>query len=332
MAVDIIDLDGRLLNDFQRNVPLTARPFAAMAEVLETTEGEVIARLRKLMNRGTITRFGATCRPNTAGSSTLAAVAAPEWDVEKTAAIINAQPGVNHSYLREHHWNIWFVVTGPNRAHLDSVLKRITNETGLRVLDLPLVEPFNIDLGFDLNGVRAGHVLPLRPSPSRELMPVERALMQVLSAGLPLAPRPFKTLAESCGVSEDEAIERTATLVEDGFVTRFGVIVRHRALGWRSNAMVVWQLPPERASTAGPSLAKVPGVTLCYRRRAVPGIWPYTLYNMIHGRSRADAETVLAEARALPELRDVPHEVLFSLRCFRQTGALIDTVETEVVE
>ena len=126
-------------------------------------------------------------------------------------------------------------------------------------------------------------------------------------------------------MSEEEALQHTGKLVDDGFITRFGVIVRHRALGWRANAMVVWQLPPEEASAVGPELARVPGVTLCYRRKAVPGVWPYTLYNMIHGRSREDAQSVLAMARELPGLRDVPHQVLFSLRCFRQTGALIDT-------
>ena len=163
MTADIIDIDGRLLNDFQRNVPITARPFAAMAERLEIGEADVIARLKTLLERGAITRFGATCRPNTAGASTLAAVAAPEWGVEKAAGIINSQVGVNHSYLREHEWNIWFVVTGPNRAHVDHVLDSIGAATGLRVLDLRLVEPFNIDLGFDLNGARAGTPATLRP-------------------------------------------------------------------------------------------------------------------------------------------------------------------------
>jgi hypothetical protein len=67
----------------------------------------------------------------------------------------------------------------------------------------------------------------------------------------------------------------------------------------------------------------MPGVTLCYQRRTVPGVWPYGLYSMIHGRSRADALAVLERARALPELAGAVSKPLFSTRCFKQTGALI---------
>ena len=325
MTDDLNTLDGRLLNNFQRGVPVIATPFAAMAATLEVSEADVITRLKALQHRGAITRFGATCRPNTAGASTLAAIAAPAWDVEETAAVINRQAGVNHSYLREDHWNLWFVVTGPDRAHIDAVLAQIHDETGLQVLNLPLVEPFNIDLGFDLGGARAGTPVQHKAAPTRALEPVERAVLQGLSTGLALEPRPFARLAEHCGLSEAAAVTCAADLLEEGFLTRFGVIVRHRALGWRANAMVVWQVSPEAASAIGPELARVPGVTLCYRRQAVPDVWPYTLYNMIHGRTREEALAVLDVVRAMPGLTNAPHRVLFSLRCFRQTGALIDT-------
>jgi DNA-binding Lrp family transcriptional regulator len=324
-----ISLDDRLLNEFQRDVPLVPRPFARIGEQVGASEAEVLARLQALVERGAVTRFGATCRPNTAGASTLAAVAAPDWEVERVAAIINALPGVNHSYLRENTWNIWFVATGPDRAHVDASLARIAAQTGLRVLDLRLVLPFNIDLGFDLSGHGPRTAARAAPVSRTPLEPQDRALMQALSTGLELVDRPFAQLGAQLGLPEQDVLDRTRRLLAEGYLTRFGVIVRHRTLGWRSNAMVVWQLPPEQVATVGPALAAVPGVTLCYQRRAVPDVWPYTLYNMIHGRSREDALAVLDKARALPGLRGVPHEVLFSTRCFKQTGALINLAQEE---
>lgn len=319
------DIDAVLLNDFQRDVPIVPRPFEAIARQAGIPEDEVIARLRALRERGAVSRFGATCRPNTAGASTLAAVSAPDWDVDRVAEIVNAQEGVNHSYLREHAWNIWFVVTGPDRDHVSGVLQRIHAETGLRVLDLPLVTPFNIDLGFDLRGRKAGAPAPARPRPTRQPDSFERHLMQELSSGLPLVPRPFREITAQCGRSEDDIILTAQRLQEEGFVSRFGVIVRHRALGWRANAMVVWKLSPEKAAEIGPELARVPGITLCYQRRAVPDVWPFTLYCMIHARSREEAMAVLHDAQKLPGLTGVQHDILFSIRCFRQTGALIET-------
>jgi hypothetical protein len=44
---------------------------------------------------------------------------------------------------------------------------------------------------------------------------------------------------------------------------------------------------------------------------------------MIHGTSRAAALEVLEAARALPDLAGAMSNPLFSLRCFKQTGAHI---------
>ncbi|MEO3427404.1 AsnC family transcriptional regulator [Pelagibius sp. CAU 1746] len=315
-------LDRALLDGWQRDFPLIPRPFAEIGRRLEIPEEEVLGRLRRLSEAGAISRIGATCRPNTAGASTLAAVAAPEFRIDEIAEIIGAEPGVNHSYLRENDWNIWFVATGPDRDHVESTLARIHRRTGLEVLDLPLVRPFNISLAFALDG-------PGRLPPAREdvdagvLLPGDREIMQGLSSGLPIVACPFAALARDLDRPEEEVLARIAALAAAGVLSRIGVILRHRALGWRSNAMVVWDLPPEEAERIGPMLAAVPGVTLCYQRRPAGRVWPYTLYCMIHARSRQEAIAVLDRACEETGLAGVPHEVLFSLRCFKQTGAMV---------
>lgn len=316
-------LDTRLLDEFQRDLPLVPRPFAAMAEVLGTTEADVLERLERLQDCGRISRVGATCRPNTAGASTLAALAIPEDRIEEVAAVVSAEPGVNHSYLREDRWNLWFVATAPSENELAAALARIEEASGLPVLSLPLVRPFNIDLGFRLRGPR--QPLGLDSAPDLDVLREDdRPLMQALSEGLDLVPAPFAALAERLDRDEAEVIARIAALARARILTRVGVIVRHRALGWAANAMVVWQLPEAGIEAAGRALSQVPGVTLCYQRRLVPGVWDWPLFCMIHARSRPEALEVLDRARALPELTGVPHKVLFSTRCFKQRGALIE--------
>ncbi len=315
-------LDQALLDDWQRDFPIAPRPFAVLAHSLDLTEDAVIARLRRHVDNARVTRVGATCAPNTVSASTLAAVAAPETRIEEVAAIIDAQPGVNHSYLREHDWNLWFVATGPDRAHVDAALARIAARTGLRVLDLRLVRAFNVDLGFALRGKTAAWK-PGRPVDAAAFRPGDRAILQALMQGLPLVPRPYLAIARSLGLSEAAILARVRALTEARIVARLGIIVRHRALGWRSNAMVVWDMTPERITRAGPILAAQPGVTLCYERAPVPGIWPYRLYSMIHSRSRAEAMATLTRICGLPDFAGVPHHPLFSLHCFKQTGAMV---------
>ncbi|WP_101068477.1 siroheme decarboxylase subunit beta [Roseovarius salinarum] len=314
-------LDRALLDDWQRGFPVTDRPFGVLAQALGTTEAEVISRLRKRVAAGQVTRIGATCAPNTISASTLAAVAAPEARVEEVARIIGAEDGVNHSYLRENRWNLWFVVTGSDRAHVDGALARIGRRSGLRVLDLALVRPFNLDLGFSLRGTQ--DAAPVRPPPDTgALRPGDRALVQHLLRGLPLEPRPYAGIARALGREAAEVQERIRRLVAARIISRFGVIVRHRALGWRANAMVVWDIDHDAITRAGPVLAAQPGITLCYERRPVPGVWPYRLYSMIHARSRAEALARLRDAAGLAPLAGAPHLALFSSRCFKQTGAM----------
>ena len=314
--------DIRLLDEWQRDLPIEPRPFARIGAALGCGEDEVIARLAAQLGAGRISRIGATCAPNTISASTLAAVAAPEEQAARIARLIAAQPGINHLYQREDRWNLWFVATGPDRAHIDMTLAAIAQETRLRVLDAPLLRAFNVDLGFRLTGGHTGRP-DRRPARPEAIQPGDREILQALTAGMPLIPQPFREIGARLGRSEAEVIERVSTLVEAGIIARLGVIVRHRALGWSSNAMVVWDIAPGRIDTAGPALAAHPGVTLCYERRPEPVLWPYRLYCMIHATSRSRAMEVLASAANLPDLRGLTRRVLFSSHCFKQTGAMI---------
>lgn len=143
-------LDRRLLDEFQRDLPLVPAPFAALAAELGIAEGEVLARLGTLTAAGSVSRVGAVLPPHGIGWSTLAAMAVPGHRLEAVADLVSALPEVNHNYEREHRFNLWFVVTAESRAAVEAVLAEIEERTGLEALDLPLVEAFHIDLGFPL--------------------------------------------------------------------------------------------------------------------------------------------------------------------------------------
>ena len=87
--------------------------------------------------------------------------------------------------------------------------------------------------------------------------------------------------------------------------------------------MVVWQVPEQDIDRAGVSLAAAHGVTLCYHRRTDPDRWPYNLYCMIHARSRGQALTTLDRISSEAGIASLPRRVLFSVRCFKQTGAMV---------
>ena len=53
------DVDRRLLNRCQEGFPVTDRPFRALADQLELTEEALLVRLRRMVEEGLLSRFGA---------------------------------------------------------------------------------------------------------------------------------------------------------------------------------------------------------------------------------------------------------------------------------
>ncbi len=143
-------LDQQLLEKFQKGFPLVENPFALIAEQLESDEAEVLTRYQRFQKEGFISRIGPVFNHKKMGASTLAAIATREIDVEKHADIINAFNEVNHNYLREHSYNLWFVVTAKTEQQLQQVIQSIEKQTGCEVLSLPMEKSFHIDLGFKL--------------------------------------------------------------------------------------------------------------------------------------------------------------------------------------
>lgn len=323
-------LTQRLLNDFQREFPLNSEPFERIARELDTSTDSLLEHLRELQVSGVVSRVGPVFRPNTIGASTLAAMAVPPAQLEQIATIINAFPQVNHNYEREHHFNLWFVVTAEDQQAVETTLEAIHQQTGYDVMSLPLIKDYHIDLGFHMhleNRADSADVVdgPQQTShePQIESLTADCAedLIDAVQGGLPLVPRPYLEIARRLGCSETEVIDRLRDLIEDGIIKRLGVVIRHHELGYQANAMVVWDLPDDQVDKVGLQLGDQDCVTLCYQRpRRLPD-WPYNLFCMVHGRDRDEVLACIDRIATALKIDAIPHEVLFSGRRFKQRGA-----------
>ena len=154
-------------------------------------------------------------------------MAVPADELDEVAELVSGYPEVNHNYEREHELNLWFVVTAPSRERVEVVLRR-DRDTDQAARARPAAAG-RLSAG---SGVR----------PVMALNDPDRRLIAAIQDGLPLAPRPYAAIGERIGIREAEVIAGLRRLIDDGVIKRFGVIVRHRALGYRANAMVVWDV------------------------------------------------------------------------------------------
>jgi DNA-binding Lrp family transcriptional regulator len=143
--------DRLILNEIQRNFPITHRPFLSLARKLKMREKEVMERVQKLKEVGIIRRIGASFSARAVGfSSTLCAAKIPKEKVEEFVAVVNTYPGVTHNYEREGEYNIWFTLIAHSKRRIDQIITEISDRTGVKkILNLPALKTFKIAVDFN---------------------------------------------------------------------------------------------------------------------------------------------------------------------------------------
>jgi DNA-binding Lrp family transcriptional regulator len=332
-------VDARLIDEFQSDFPVAERPFRQVAEELGITEEETFERVRRLReDLKVFRRFGAVLNPPVIGSSTLAAVSAPEDRFDEVAEVINGYRQVNHNYRRDHAWNMWFVVTAGSRERRDEILAEIEERTGCEVLNLPMLTDYYIDLEFPVvNGDRFAResltetdvdATRISEDARGDLSRLEADLLLEIQSGFPLSVTPYRDVADAIDADVDDVLAAVERLLADGCIKRIGCIVNHVVTGFDNNCMVVWNVPDDDLDDRGMEVGSLPYVTLCYHRPRRPEQdWPYNMFTMIHGREADAVDEKIDELAA--EYLPYEHERLYSTETLKQTGAQYDDLLAE---
>jgi DNA-binding Lrp family transcriptional regulator len=166
------------------------------------------------------------------------------------------------------------------------------------------------------------------PSP-HDIDALDRRIIADTQAGLALTERPYLAVAEHVGLSEEEVLARVARLQEARIIRRIAAVPNHYRLGYRANAMSVWDVEEGRVSELGAKLGGLDFVTHCYRRPRKPPLWPYNLFAMVHGRGRDEvAEKVRLIAALLGEACR-GHDLLYSSRILKKTGLRLQPIQED---
>ena len=331
-------VDRAVVNAFQGGFPVVAEPFDPAAAALrdrgvDVSGEELLERVRRLDEAGTLTRFGALIDAGEiGGTATLVAMCAPEERFDEVAEQVNAHREVAHNYRREHpHLNMWFVVSVSDPDAVDRVLADIEAETGRETYNLPKQREFRVEAKFPLDGpVPDGDVdcsglgPDVEPVDRDTLTPAERDLVVEIQDGLPVTETPYADVA--AGLDADPGwVRRTIKRFDaEGKVRRVGVVPNHYALGYTENGMTVWDVPDDVVDEVGPAVASLEFVTHCYERPRHEGVWPYNFFAMTHGRSEAESQRRIEEVRATMDgywdVSEGDWDTLFSTEILKKTG------------
>ena len=144
--------DRRILNIIQTRFPLVERRFLDIADQMDSTEDEVIKRIKDLETQNVVRQISAIFDTRRLGyKTTLAAMRLPDDKLDSGAQVVNRHPGVSHNYARDGQFNLWFTLAVPPYEDLQETIDRMAEEAGAESVRLmPTIKFFKIGVNFDM--------------------------------------------------------------------------------------------------------------------------------------------------------------------------------------
>ena len=150
-----------------------------------------------------------------------------------------------------------------------------------------------------------------------ELSELDKKIVRAMQGDFPLVKEPYQEIAADLGITEDELLERLTEFKASRKIRKLGAVLKHREVGFSSNVLCVWVVPPQKLDEIAQNMCRHMAVTHCYDRNTTPD-WPYNLYTMIHGKSRAECEEFAAELARENNLTD--RKMLFTIKEWKKTS------------
>ena len=300
-AIELNDLDKRLLNLMQGSFPIARRPYQHVASAAGISETEVMARVQRLLDERIIRQITPIFDTRALGYSSMLVAAKVDPDNPwRSANAINAHPGVSHNYLRNHEFNIWFTIATEPDSPLGlqgtlEVLARIAGAESIR--QLPTLKLFKIRMDLEMEGgtdalskaVEAAAPAEIERQPYDES---DMAVIRALQGDMPVISEPYAPAAGELGMTQERLLAHLEQMQERRLLRRVAAILFHRRAGFSANGMGVWKVPDEQILELGMRMAAFRGISHCYQRPTYAD-WPYSVFTMAHGRSKEECDAIL---------------------------------------
>lgn len=101
---------------------------------------------------------------------------------------------------------------------------------------------------------------------------MDKRLLNLIQAGLTLAPSPFREIGAGIGVEEGEVLSRLRRLKDMGVIRQISAIFDSAMLGYTST-LVAAKVPPERLDEVAAVVSAHPGVSHNYARDHAYNLW-----------------------------------------------------------
>ncbi len=298
-----------LLMQMQYNMPVCRGLFYELSRRLDISITSLLKLVHELKERGIIRRVGAVLNYRARGlEAALVGLQVPETEIENVSQHVNSLGGVSHNFLREHRYNMWFVIKRSSIEEIVRIVRSLVERYRIHnYVVLRSVKTYRLDVRFNLyRGISEAKILR-EPDTVPKLDEVTKLSVNILRelVDVPLVEDPLGVIAERHGIDPDVLIGEVQKLVRLRVLRDFYAVLNQEKIGFKVNAMIV----VKDADVDRVLNLKEP--THIVYREYVDGTERFGegLYLMVHAVSRDVIVRFLKE-----KLRNVEYQVLYSVK------------------
>jgi DNA-binding Lrp family transcriptional regulator len=136
-AEQLSGLEVAMVQELQRDLYLTERPFTPMSERLKIDVAELLRVAREFLDNGTMRRYGAVLNHRQAGftANALGCWIVPPSRIEEVGKSMACLPEVTHCYERQTYadwpYNLFTMIHGRTREECETIAGEMSSQMGV---------------------------------------------------------------------------------------------------------------------------------------------------------------------------------------------------------
>jgi len=139
---NISALEKKIIEQIQGCIPVELNPYAKIAQKIGISEEVLLGKIKELMERGIIRRFGAVLHHRKAGfhANGMAVWAVSEEDLERVGRMMASFDEVTHCYERPTFagwkYNLYTMIHGRSEEDCRKIVEKISDRTGIKEYEI----------------------------------------------------------------------------------------------------------------------------------------------------------------------------------------------------
>jgi DNA-binding Lrp family transcriptional regulator len=141
---------------------------------------------------------------------------------------------------------------------------------------------------------------------------LDKRILSAIQTDFPVCKRPFQTVAQNLGISENTLIEKIIDLKERKAIRRFGAVFDSHRLGFESTLVAVRIPDPHRIPLIAREINRLNEVTHNYERDDSYNLW-FTIIAENDKRIREIVEKIAA-LPGVADIKSLPAQEVYKIR------------------